>query len=503
MRFARQAIRSVAVSLAVVMGGVAVAVCSDSTRPVDGGSASKILIADDFESVSVCKISGPAGSYDYSVGVAGGGHYVLPAGNVATIAFDGETPICRRVYETTDADTWIGGITATVTLSEINLPSTVQVDSIIVTGALGNTQRITSGVAASVTVSGTPGEQFVKYYNGDKEITITPCPAGTFEYSFNAAGDLLIKYDQFPAPNDNSYGINAVGWGTKGHTFSNLVGSDHAGFQVRDAAGVVKLSFNVDYLTANAAAPSGYASLGVNGGDGQMIVGTAAGITATSSLANNLNNINIPGLFNAAHVQQFGSVNVLVNSPPTDPAHLTYDISDPLLAGWDFHDTYYVTISAAKLASLGFDRNTWKVEPNPEQLHNSPPKPCPVNTGPGTCSLALTKVEFHDKELKLSISNTGTSDVFLSDVVIDWPTTNGKLMQVKLEGDVVYDKPDIAGGSAHLTLANLVGDQNKRKLTKGKTEILKFVFEKRADIDLSHYFATASFGDCLVALLPR
>ena len=36
-------------------------------------------------------------------------------------------------------------------------------------------------------------------------------------------------YDQFPAPNDNSYGVNAVGWGTKGHTFGNLVGSDHAG----------------------------------------------------------------------------------------------------------------------------------------------------------------------------------------------------------------------------------------------------------------------------------
>ncbi len=208
------------------------------------------------------------------------------------------------------------------------------------------------------------------------------CPAGSFSYSFNAGGDLLIRYDQFPAPNDNSYGVNAVGW-TNGHTFNDLVGSDHAGFQLTDGSGVVQLSFNVDYISAVSSAPSGYASLGVNGGDGKMIVGTASGITATTSLANNLNNINIPGLFNASHVQQFGSVNVLVNSPPTDAQHQTYVISDPTLAGWDFHDTYYVTVSAAKLASIGFSSATWIVSPNASQLHNSPAKPCPGTTTGG------------------------------------------------------------------------------------------------------------------------
>jgi hypothetical protein len=168
---------------------------------------------------------------------------------------------------------------------------------------------------------------------------------------------LNIVFDQFPAPNDNSYGVNAVGWGSHGHTFSNLVGSDHAGFQLKDPGGVVRLSFNIDYISANASAPSGYASLGPFGGDGSILVGslTPADIAFTTSLANNLNNVNIPGLFNASHVQQFGSVNVLVNSPPTDPAHQTYTNSDPALTGWDFHDTYFVTIAAAKLASLGFN----------------------------------------------------------------------------------------------------------------------------------------------------
>ena len=340
--------------------------------------------------------------------------------------------------------------------------------------------------SAAITMTGCPPET-------------TPCPAGSFTYNLNAAGDLLIRYDQFPAPNDNSYGVNAVGW-PNGHSFGNLTGSDKAGFQLRDPGGVVQLSFNVDYLSANASAPSGYASLGVTGGDGDMLVGTATGITATTSLANNLNNINIPGLFNAAHVQQFGSVNVLVNSPPTDAAHQTYNISDPTLAGWDFHNTYYVTISAAKLAGLGFNIGTWTVQPNASQLHNSPAKPCPP--GPAVCDLAVTKTEVKDKQVKITVANNAANDVFLSDVLLNWPAANGKLMKVKSGGDVVYDNPDISGGSAHLTLAQLVADQNKRKLGHNSSEVITLEFEHNADPVLANYSSTLTFGNCVITILP-
>ena len=224
---------------------------------------------------------------------------------------------------------------------------------------------------------------------------------------------------------------------------------------------------------------------------------------ATTSLANNLNNVNIPGLFNAAHVQQFGSVNVLVDSPPTDAAHTTYNISDPTLAGWDFHDTYYVTISAAKLASLGFDAATWDVEPNLDQLHNSPAKPCPTSGG-GSGSVNATKGDVKDKQVKLTLLNTGTSDVFLTDLVLNWPTSpNGKLIQVKVGSAVIYDKPDIAGGSAHLTTAQFAGDQNKRKIPKGKSVVLAFVFEKKVDTNLAHYASTIQVGTTSLVILPR
>ncbi len=326
----------------------------------------------------------------------------------------------------------------------------------------------------------------------------TPCPAGSFSYQFNANGDLEIVYDQFPAPNDNSYGANAVGW-PNGHRFSDLYNSDHAGFQLVDPAGVVRLSFNVDYLTASAGAPSGYKSLGVSGGDGKMIVGTPDGILATTSLDRNLNNVNIPGLFNA-HAQQFGSVNLFMDSPPTDPAHQTYIISDPSLAGWDFRDTYYVTITAAKLASLGFNSSTWKVEPNLSQLHNSPAKPCP----PSGATLSITKYEVKDKQVKITILNSGSADVFLTALTLQWPSAvNGKLMQVKLDGDVVYDNPDIAGGTANLTTAQLVADQNKRKINHNSSDVYTLVFEKNADPNLSHYAGTVTIGGIVLTVLPH
>lgn len=328
----------------------------------------------------------------------------------------------------------------------------------------------------------------------------TPCPAGSFTFTYNSAGDLLIKYDQFPAPNDNSYGINAVGWISHDHKFSDLVGSDHAGIMLLDPSGTTRLSFNVDYLSANSSAPSGYASLGVLGGDGKMLVGTATGITATTSLANNLNNINIPGLFSAAHVQQFGSVNVLINSPPTDPEHLTYNISDPLLANWDFHDTYYVTISAAKLASIGFDRNTWQVLPNESQLHNSPAKECP----PSGEQLSVTKYEVKDKQVKITILNSGGADAFLTALTLTWPqATNGNLLQIKLDGDVIYNGGAIGGGSANLSTAQLVADQNKRKINHGSSDVYTLIFANNADPNLGHYTGTVTFGSGTLTVLPH
>src|SRR5262249_24228376 len=68
-----------------------------------------------------------------------------------------------------------------------------------------------------------------------------------------------------------------------------------AGFQLVDPSGVVKLDFAIDYISAKAGAPSGYASLGATGGDGGINFAAdgqaAAGISGDSSLARNLNTL--------------------------------------------------------------------------------------------------------------------------------------------------------------------------------------------------------------------
>jgi hypothetical protein len=68
---------------------------------------------------------------------------------------------------------------------------------------------------------------------------------------------------------------------------------------------------------------------------------------------------------------------------------------------------------------------------------------------------------------------------------------------------VIYKGPAIAGGSANLTTAQLIGDQNKRKINKGQADVLDFVFEKNADTNTAHYASTVSFGpNCLLTVLP-
>lgn len=513
-----------ATGLAIVIAGLAV--CTEQQRPTApklksaGGVPGFNVMATQAGRVYVCP-EGPTGSPNYNFAVTATvdpnwafGSYSGTFGASDIAAAEANQTIIANPTYTAGSCTLVFQIDASinyqapdgsfidpvrdVTIQQIDAPDGTQLDSIVSTDA--NDQDVkTIAPATTVQVGINDYHGAVAAFWSSLAPVNPPCPAGSFTYTYDASGNLQIKYDQFPAPNDNSYGINAVGW-PRGHKFTDLVGSDHAGFQLVDGGGTVRLSFNVDYISAVSSAPSGYASLGVTGGDGKMLVGTADGISATTSLANNLNNINIPGLFNAAHVQQFGSVNLLINSPPTDPQHLTYSISDPTLAGWDFHDTYYVTVSAAKLANIGFDPSTWQVLPNASQLHNSPAKACPST---GTANLAVTKVAVKDKQVMVTIMNSGGADAILSALSLNWPSAkNGKLMQVKLDGDIVYDNPDIAGGVANLGAGQLVADQNKRTITKGQSDVLYFIFEKNADTNLANYASTATFGATTLPALP-
>lgn len=121
------------------------------------------------------------------------------------------------------------------------------------------------------------------------------------------------------------------------HTFRDLVGSDHAEIQLFDAEGELALHFKLDYLSESDTAPSGYASLGVSGGDGKLIVGEPASIlAATTSLDRNLNGC--------------GLASFTESSPATDADYTP----NPDASAWDYRVVYEVWVDAAAFGSAGF-----------------------------------------------------------------------------------------------------------------------------------------------------
>lgn len=196
---------------------------------------------------------------------------------------------------------------------------------------------------------------------------------------------------------DNSYGETAIGWnkdeaepaapapepappgpdgdpnkkpkpkpkkGKGGHTFKDLVGSDHAEFQLFDTNGELKMQFKLDYISESDAFDSGYFCGGVTAGEGKMIVGDADWVLgATSSLDRNLNGC--------------GLSQYTVDSPATDEFYTP----NPEAPEWDFRVVYEVWVAEEPFGRDGFG------DARIEYVHASPSK-YPKDTlivEPGPC----------------------------------------------------------------------------------------------------------------------
>src|SRR5262249_16929994 len=127
----------------------------------------------------------------------------------------------------------------------------------------------------------------------------------------------------------------SAGWGTKGHKFSDLTGSDQAEFQFTNSAGSVVLAFNADYISQATSTtfpvspfvptgvvnyPGGFGTLGFSGGDGKFISGTKSAVLfIDTTITDNL--IANPSGFTT-------------NSP-----------ANPAAVGWNVVDGYTVIVS--------------------------------------------------------------------------------------------------------------------------------------------------------------
>jgi hypothetical protein len=246
-------------------------------------------------------------------------------------------------------------------------------------------------LAAAITgVSATASAAVDGHYNPGEYTNVTqiffrldngntvPDP-GTLAWRVDASGNVFVAFVQPLSINDNTYGANSIGWTDKKgnpstHSFGNLTGSDRAHFDFTNAAGQAVLSFDLDYITKSSLGSSGFASLGVTGGDGRVDRGNAAWVVQWgTSLDYNLNNIAGRGTNNNA--PGLGYSQYTVDSPAATPhrrADGSIDYSRPYMnsaaPGWDYNITYEVMISAAAFGPSGFGSVTVPF------AHNSPSK---------------------------------------------------------------------------------------------------------------------------------
>jgi hypothetical protein len=206
-------------------------------------------------------------------------------------------------------------------------------------------------------------------------------PAATVEYLHETAGGqdyyrFRITFD--PSFVDNTYGTNAIGWGDKGHTWKDLLGSDHAELELFDNNHVMVMQVKLDYIGVDASQTCGYASLGVSGGDGKTLIGDPSWVLgSTSSLARNLEGCsycNSPACDGDCRV----------NSPSTDDKWT----SNPATPLWDFRVRYETWIDAAAFGASGFGGvNISYVHASPSKQSSNTitviPGPCPPP--PGGC----------------------------------------------------------------------------------------------------------------------
>jgi cysteine-rich repeat protein len=237
---------------------------------------------------------------------------------------------------------------------------------------------------------------------------------GSLYYEIDSNGDIEVYYEQNKNLNDNSYGANIVNW-SRSHSFSDLTGSDKAEFVFRNCAGQVVLDFTVDYISSSGSAPSGYACLGVSGGEGRMNTGSAANVLAAkTSLDYSFNVLNYV---------------LTSNSPPTiSSSNYSLPVSSPY-TGWLFEDAYEVKVSGAAFGTSGFCGNVEVVS-----VHNSPPKYGANEMLPVDCPSVCGNGILEGAE-ECDDGNTNNGDGCSSNCAAeDKPAIDGKL-------DIFYTNP--------------------------------------------------------------
>jgi hypothetical protein len=131
-----------------------------------------------------------------------------------------------------------------------------------------------------------------------------------------------------------------------------------------NGAGDTVMDFKLDYISEDPSAPCGYATLGVEGGEGKMIVGDASAVLGVAtSIDRNLNGCGYC---------------FIEDSPATDESYTP----NPDAPDWDYRVVYEVWIDLASFGAAGFGQAyITNVHASPSKLESNTvevdPKLCP------------------------------------------------------------------------------------------------------------------------------
>lgn len=187
-------------------------------------------------------------------------------------------------------------------------------------------------------------------FKGDADPTPDD-PAAVIEQVVERSGGksyVHIRVTLDPGFTDNTYGDGACcGWpARRGHTFTDLIKSDHTELLLTDTSGATVMNFKIDLASADPSAACQYGTLGVTGGDGAVIVGDASAVLATSSSLDR--NLNGCGYCKSAACASSGDCTI--DSPTTDSMYTP----NPLTPNWDYRVVYEAWIDLNAFGSAGF-----------------------------------------------------------------------------------------------------------------------------------------------------
>jgi hypothetical protein len=157
---------------------------------------------------------------------------------------------------------------------------------------------------------------------------------------------IRVTFD--PSFTDNTFGEGSCcGWPVqRGHRFGDLTGSDHTELLLTDGSGATVMHFKIDLVTADPSSACGFGTLGVEGGDGEVLQGDPAHVLAVAtSLDRNLN-----GCGYCESPACASSGDCTVDSPTTDASY-TPNAATP---DWDYRQVYEVWIAMEGFGDSGF-----------------------------------------------------------------------------------------------------------------------------------------------------